>query len=69
MQFDERVKVQGPGFAEDPMNVPITVSATGLAGVERIMVLVDRNPTAVEIARARLAAEADRGGGSPKAGR
>jgi sulfur-oxidizing protein SoxY len=44
VQFDERVKVQGPGFAEDPMNVPITVSATGLAGVERVMVLVDRNP-------------------------
>ncbi|EHR73615.1 putative secreted protein [Burkholderiales bacterium JOSHI_001] len=44
VQFDERVKVQGPAFAEDPMNVPITVSATGLAGVERVMVLVDRNP-------------------------
>jgi sulfur-oxidizing protein SoxY len=42
--FDPRVKVQGPAFAEDPMNVPITVSALDLAGVERIMVLVDRNP-------------------------
>jgi sulfur-oxidizing protein SoxY len=42
--FDERVKVQGPASAEDPMNVPITVSAVGLPGVERIMVLVDRNP-------------------------
>ena len=42
--FDDRVKVQGPGSAEDPMNVPITVSALGLPGVERIMVLVDRNP-------------------------
>ena len=42
-QFDARVKVQGPSFAEDPMNVPITVS-TDLPGVQRIMVLVDRNP-------------------------
>ena len=31
--FDERVKVQGPAFAEDPLNVPITVSADGLADV------------------------------------
>ena len=42
-QFDARVRVQGPGFAEDPMNVPITVSAD-LPGVQRLMVLVDRNP-------------------------
>ncbi len=41
--FDPRVKVLGPSFAEDPMNVPITVS-TDLAGVQRIVVLVDRNP-------------------------
>ena len=41
--FDARVKVQGPAFAEDPMNVPITV-ATDLPGVQRILVLVDRNP-------------------------
>jgi sulfur-oxidizing protein SoxY len=44
VRFDARVKVQGPAFAEDPMNVPITVSATGLEGVQRIVVLVDRNP-------------------------
>ena len=43
VQFDPRVKVQGPAFAEDPMNVPITVS-TDLAGVQRLIVLVDRNP-------------------------
>jgi sulfur-oxidizing protein SoxY len=42
--FDERVQVSGPGFAEDPMNVPITVAVKGLAGVRRIVVLVDRNP-------------------------
>jgi sulfur-oxidizing protein SoxY len=42
--FDERVKVVGPAFAEDPMNVPISVSAPALQGVERIVVMVDRNP-------------------------
>ena len=41
--FDDRVKVQGPSFAEDPMNVPVTVQAD-LPGVQRIVVLVDRNP-------------------------
>lgn len=41
--FDPRVKVLGPAFAEDPMNVPVTVSAD-LAGVQRLVVLVDRNP-------------------------
>ena len=43
VQFDARVRVQGPSFAEDPMNVPITV-ATDLPGVQRLIVLVDRNP-------------------------
>ena len=42
-RFDERVKVLGPAFAEDSMNVPITVSV-GLPGVQRLIVLVDRNP-------------------------
>jgi len=42
-QFDPRVRVQGPAFAEDPMNVPITVAAD-LPGVQRLIVLVDRNP-------------------------
>ena len=42
--FDERVQVKGPAFAEDPMNVPITVSVRDLPGIERIVVLVDRNP-------------------------
>ena len=41
--FDARVRVQGPAFAEDPMNVPVTV-ATDLPGVQRLVVLVDRNP-------------------------
>jgi sulfur-oxidizing protein SoxY len=42
-RFDPRVRVLGPAFAEDPMNVPITVSVD-LPGVQRLIVLVDRNP-------------------------
>ena len=42
--FDERVVVRGPAFAEDPMNVPISVSATGLPDIETLVVFVDRNP-------------------------
>jgi sulfur-oxidizing protein SoxY len=44
VEFDARVQVRGPAFAEDPMNVPITVSAEGIADVEVITVIVDRNP-------------------------
>ena len=44
VRFDARVQVRAPAFAEDPMNVPITVSADGLADVEVITVIVDRNP-------------------------
>jgi sulfur-oxidizing protein SoxY len=42
--FDERVQVRGPAFAEDPMAVPVSVSALGLRDVTQIVVLVDRNP-------------------------
>jgi sulfur-oxidizing protein SoxY len=43
--FDERVRVQGPSFAEDPMNVPISVTVDPALGpVQRIVVMVDRNP-------------------------
>jgi sulfur-oxidizing protein SoxY len=43
--FDnQRVEVQGPGFAEDPMNVPIAFRIRNVAGVRRIVVMVDRNP-------------------------
>jgi sulfur-oxidizing protein SoxY len=45
VSFDERVQVQGPPFAEDPMNVPISVRvAPELGAVDRIVVMVDRNP-------------------------
>lgn len=44
VEFDPRVQVRGPAFAEDPMNVPISVNVDGLTGIEQIVVLVDRNP-------------------------
>lgn len=45
VQFDPRVQVHGPAFAEDPMNVPISVSVEpSLGQVLQIIVLVDRNP-------------------------
>lgn len=45
VSFDARVEVLGPAFAEDPMNVPISVRvAPALGRVQRIVVLVDRNP-------------------------
>ena len=45
VRFDERVQVLGPGFAEDPMNVPISVRVDpALGSIERIVILVDRNP-------------------------
>lgn len=42
--FDRRVAVTAPSFAEDPMNVPVLVDASALPDVERVVVLVDRNP-------------------------
>jgi sulfur-oxidizing protein SoxY len=43
--FDARVQVSGPAFAEDPMNVPISVQVDAALGpIEQIVVLVDRNP-------------------------
>lgn len=42
--LDSAVTVTGPQFAEDPMNVPITVSVKGLENIERMVVIVDRNP-------------------------
>ncbi|WP_370639516.1 quinoprotein dehydrogenase-associated SoxYZ-like carrier [Cupriavidus sp. DB3] len=42
--FDARVKVVGPAFAEDALNVPIAFDASALGEVDRIVVGVDRNP-------------------------
>ncbi|WP_428420414.1 quinoprotein dehydrogenase-associated SoxYZ-like carrier [Methylibium sp.] len=44
VEFDPRVQVKGPTQAENPMVVPITVTAPDLHDVQQIMVLVDRNP-------------------------
>lgn len=45
VSYDPRVAVEGPAFAEDPMNVPIAVRVDPALGrVERIEVFVDRNP-------------------------
>lgn len=45
MRFEPRVVVRGPDFAEDPMNVPVSVRVDpALGAVERIVVVVDRNP-------------------------
>ncbi|WP_342130963.1 quinoprotein dehydrogenase-associated SoxYZ-like carrier [Hydrogenophaga sp. OTU3427] len=48
MRFSQEVKVLGPAFADDAMNVPLLVDARALAGsgggIARIRVVVDRNP-------------------------
>lgn len=45
LRFDDRVQVRGPAFAEDPMNVAVSVSVAPSVGeVEQIVVIVDRNP-------------------------
>ena len=48
MRFSPEVKVQGPAFADDAMNVPLLVDARALAqtggGIDHIRVVVDRNP-------------------------
>ena len=42
--FDERVRVLAPAAAENPLEVPVTVEAPGLEGVEEILVIADLNP-------------------------
>lgn len=44
MLFDPRVKVVAPSMAENPMQVPVTVDATGLPKVEEVIVFADFNP-------------------------
>lgn len=48
--FDPRVKVTAPALAENPMQVPVTVDATGLSGVVEVLVFADFNPI-VEVLR------------------
>src|SRR5574343_1316672 len=42
--FDPRVKVVAPSVAENPMQVPVTVDASGLPGVLEVVVFADFNP-------------------------
>ncbi|GAB1460385.1 quinoprotein dehydrogenase-associated SoxYZ-like carrier [Thauera sp.] len=42
--FDERIKVSGPAVAEDSLNVPVTVDASAVPGVEELIVFADFNP-------------------------
>lgn len=44
VEFDPRVQVRGPALAENPVVVPISVAVEGLPDVQRIVVIVDRNP-------------------------
>jgi sulfur-oxidizing protein SoxY len=42
--FDDRVKVVVPDVAEDPMNVPVSVSVGAIGEIEEIRVFADLNP-------------------------
>lgn len=44
VEFDERVRVVAPATAENPMQVPVTVDATALPGVQEVLVFADFNP-------------------------
>ncbi len=44
IRFDERVVVRGPGHAEDSLNVPLLVDASGIDNVKRIVVSADYGP-------------------------
>ena len=42
--FDARVRVTAPASAEDPLDVPVQISADGLADVQEMLVVADLNP-------------------------
>lgn len=42
--FDDRVKVVVPDVAEDPMNVPVSVSVDAIGDIEEIRIFADLNP-------------------------
>ncbi|HEX6735292.1 MAG TPA: quinoprotein dehydrogenase-associated SoxYZ-like carrier [Azonexus sp.] len=48
--FDPRVKVVAPATAENPLQVPVSVDATGLGKVVEVIVFADFNPI-VEVLR------------------
>lgn len=53
--FDPRIKVTAPSTAENPMQVPVVVDATGLPGVVEVLVFADFNPI-IEVLRFQPAA-------------
>lgn len=44
IRFDDRVIVRAPRAAEDPFEVPVTIDASAIPDVERIVVSVDYGP-------------------------
>lgn len=44
VEFDERVRVTAPAIAENPLNVPVRVDASGLDKVQEVLVFADFNP-------------------------
>ncbi|ATE62499.1 quinoprotein dehydrogenase-associated SoxYZ-like carrier [Thauera sinica] len=42
--FDPRIAVTAPFNAEDPLNVPVSVDASALPGVDEVIVFADFNP-------------------------
>ena len=44
IRFDDRVRVRAPDAAEDPMGVPVHVSAEGIEDVIEVLVIADLNP-------------------------
>lgn len=43
-EFDDRVIVTVPDFAEDPMQVPVQIDASSIQNVEKIVAFADLNP-------------------------
>ncbi len=58
VRFDARIRVIAPAVAEDPLNVPVTIDASGLPGVRRVVVFADFNPIAEVLAFTPLATRA-----------
>ncbi|MEX0340831.1 MAG: quinoprotein dehydrogenase-associated SoxYZ-like carrier [Arenibacterium sp.] len=44
IRFDDRVIVRGPASAEDSLNVPLLVDASGIENVKRIVISADYGP-------------------------
>lgn len=44
VRFDDRVRVSVPAIAENQRVFPVTIDARGIAGVRRIVVMIDLNP-------------------------